>query len=311
MTPSPSSTRWPPPTPSTTTCPSSTRWSRRWPSATSSGHWWPSPSLTAAGFSPQQLTVDLVDHLRQGFLALVAPELVTVSGAERDALAAQAGRVGLAALVRAMEDLGRAQVAMRDAPDPRVNLEVALVRLVHPEADDSPGRPAGPDRAPRVLRSAGRGPTPRAPAGAPAPTPAPVGTGVEHGRRAGRPGRRRADRSARPGRAPPPAARRSGGAARRRRPDGRPPDPGCAAPPVDACGDPRVADAAPAVASSPAPAESGRRGAGAGRAASRTEPPVAAEPVAHPSEASAPSVPDAVGDPSRAATSWSRRGVTT
>jgi DNA polymerase-3 subunit gamma/tau len=94
--------------------------------------------LTAAGFSPQQLTVDLVDHLRQGFLALVAPELVTVAGAERDKLADQAGRVGLATLVRAMEDLGRSQVAMRDAPDPRVNLEVALVRLVHPEADDSP-----------------------------------------------------------------------------------------------------------------------------------------------------------------------------
>ncbi len=93
--------------------------------------------LTAVGFSPQQLTVDLVDHLRQGFLALVAPELVTVAGAERDALAAQAGRVGLATLVRAMEDLGRAQVGMRDAPDTRVNLEVALVRLVHPEADDS------------------------------------------------------------------------------------------------------------------------------------------------------------------------------
>ncbi len=94
--------------------------------------------LSAAGFSPQQLTVDLVDHLRQGFLSLVAPELVTVAGTERDMLAAQAGRVGLATLVRAMEDLGRAQVAMRDAPDPRVNLEVALVRLVHPEADDSP-----------------------------------------------------------------------------------------------------------------------------------------------------------------------------
>ena len=94
--------------------------------------------LTAAGFSPQQLAVDLVDHLRQGFLALVAPELVTVAGSERDALVVQAGRVGLATLVRAMEDLGRAQVGMRDAPDPRVNLEVALVRLVHPEADDSP-----------------------------------------------------------------------------------------------------------------------------------------------------------------------------
>ncbi len=46
--------------------------------------------------------------------------------------------MGLAALVRAMEVLGRAQVDMRDAPDPRVSLEVALVRLAHPEADDSP-----------------------------------------------------------------------------------------------------------------------------------------------------------------------------
>jgi DNA polymerase-3 subunit gamma/tau len=94
--------------------------------------------LTAVGYSPQQLIGDLIDHLRQGFLALVAPELVGVSGSERQALAAQADRVGLAALVRAMEVLGESQVAMRDAPDPRVNLEVALVRLAHPEADDSP-----------------------------------------------------------------------------------------------------------------------------------------------------------------------------
>ncbi|MBF6556968.1 MAG: DNA polymerase III subunit gamma/tau [Acidimicrobiales bacterium] len=94
--------------------------------------------LTAVGYSPQQLTGDLIDHLRQGFLALVAPELVGVSGSEGQALAAQADRVGLAALVRAMEVLGESQVAMRDAPDPRVNLEVALVRLAHLEADDSP-----------------------------------------------------------------------------------------------------------------------------------------------------------------------------
>ncbi len=94
--------------------------------------------LTSAGFSPQQLTGDLVDYFRQGFLAMVAPDLMAVSGAERESLAAQAERVGLATLVRAMEVLGLAQVAMRDAPEPRVNLEVALVRLAHPEADDSP-----------------------------------------------------------------------------------------------------------------------------------------------------------------------------
>ena len=49
--------------------------------------------LTSAGFSPQQLAGDLVDHLRQGFLALVAPDLVAVAGAERDA-AGRAGRAG-------------------------------------------------------------------------------------------------------------------------------------------------------------------------------------------------------------------------
>jgi DNA polymerase III subunit gamma/tau len=95
-------------------------------------------TLTSAGFSPQQLAGDLVDHLRQGFLALIAPDLVAVVGSEHEALTEQARRVGLAVLVRAMEVLGRAQVTMRDAPDPRVDLEVALVRLTHPEADDSP-----------------------------------------------------------------------------------------------------------------------------------------------------------------------------
>jgi len=127
--------------------------------------------LTAAGFSPQQLTVDLVDHLRQGFLALVAPDLVTVAGAERDVLAAQAGRVGLATLVRAMEDLGRAQVQMRDAPDPRVNLEVALVRLVHPEADDSPASLLA--RIER-LEASGVRPADASPVATPTATPAPA-----------------------------------------------------------------------------------------------------------------------------------------
>ena len=128
--------------------------------------------LASAGYSPQQLAGDLVDYLRQGFLALVAPDLVGMGGTERDVLSAQAERVGLATLVRAMEVLGQAQVSMRDAPDPRVNLEVALVRLAHPEADDSPQalltrierleaagreaprsgspRPPGPDPSPSV-----------------------------------------------------------------------------------------------------------------------------------------------------------------
>jgi DNA polymerase-3 subunit gamma/tau len=170
--------------------------------------------LASAGFSPQQLAGDLVDHLRQGFLALVAPDVVGVSGSERDALSSQAERVGLATLVRAMEVLGLAQISMRDAPDPRVALEVALVRLAHPGADDSPAAllarierlESGPRSAPvpetsarvtppapaaAAARPTGSGPSPAdrarqapapepaaptaaAPAPAPAPAPEPV-----------------------------------------------------------------------------------------------------------------------------------------
>jgi DNA polymerase-3 subunit gamma/tau len=132
--------------------------------------------LTSAGFSPQQLTGDLVEYLRQGFLALVTPDLMAVSGAERDDLAARAERVGLATLVRSMEVLGLAQVAMRDAPDPRVNLEVALVRLAHPEADDSPEalltrieRLESAARSPGTAASGAGHVTPPASTAAPAP----------------------------------------------------------------------------------------------------------------------------------------------
>ncbi len=151
--------------------------------------------LTSAGFSPQQLAGDLVDHLRQGFLALMAPDLVAVAGSEHEALKAQAERVGLALLVRSMEVLGRAQVAMRDAPDPRVNLEVALVRLTHPEADDSPeallvrierleagvravpspGPAAGPASGPASVERPAPTPPPAAEAAAPAAPPSPSG----------------------------------------------------------------------------------------------------------------------------------------
>ena len=53
------------------------------------------------------------------------------------AVEAQARRLGTPALVRAMEVVGQALIDMRDAPDPRITLEVALVRLAVPDADDS------------------------------------------------------------------------------------------------------------------------------------------------------------------------------
>jgi len=90
-----------------------------------------------AGRDPQRIATDLADYLRQGFLATVAGELVGVTGSEREHVEDVARRMGLPALVRCLEELGKAQVEMRDVPDPRVHLEVSLIRLTHPQADDS------------------------------------------------------------------------------------------------------------------------------------------------------------------------------
>jgi DNA polymerase-3 subunit gamma/tau len=92
---------------------------------------------STAGNDPREMTRDLLERLRQVFLATMARSLVGVPDDELARLDEQARRLGPAAIVRAMEALGDALVAMRDAPDPRVLLEVALVRQCRPDADTS------------------------------------------------------------------------------------------------------------------------------------------------------------------------------
>ena len=91
--------------------------------------------LLARGWGPQQLATELVDDLRQAFLAALAPELCAVSGPERGQFTTLAESMGMPRLVRAMEVLGHALVDMRDAPDPQVVLEIALVRAARPDLD--------------------------------------------------------------------------------------------------------------------------------------------------------------------------------
>jgi DNA polymerase-3 subunit gamma/tau len=88
----------------------------------------------AAGRDPQVLAAELIEGMRQRFLAAFAPDLV------EEGFRGEVGekeQPNLASLVRAMEVIGRAQVDMRNAVDPRVSLEVALVRVAHPEVDVS------------------------------------------------------------------------------------------------------------------------------------------------------------------------------
>lgn len=92
-------------------------------------------ALLAEGWGPQQLATELVDDLRQVFLAALAPDLCSASGAERSLLADLAHAMGLPRVVRSIELLGHAMIDMRDAPDLQVVLEIALVRAARPDLD--------------------------------------------------------------------------------------------------------------------------------------------------------------------------------
>ena len=81
------------------------------------------------GTDSRTLTEELIGYLRNGFLSLMAPELVQLPSHRLDGLAEQAQRLGAAGLVRGIEVLGVGLTEMRHAPDPRVLLDVATVQL--------------------------------------------------------------------------------------------------------------------------------------------------------------------------------------
>ena len=91
-----------------------------------------------AGREPRQLAEAFLAHLRDALLSVLAPDVVSLPDEAKDEAADQGRRLGAAAVVRAMDAVGEALLAMRDAPDPRVSFEVALVRVTRPELDTSP-----------------------------------------------------------------------------------------------------------------------------------------------------------------------------
>ena len=114
-------------------------------------------ALLAGGWGPQQLGTELIDDLRQVFLAALAPELCTVSGPSLQRFRSIAEAMGLARVVRSMEILGHALVDMREAPDAQVVLEIAAVRAVRPDLDS--GMEALSERVSVLERSQSGAPT--------------------------------------------------------------------------------------------------------------------------------------------------------
>jgi DNA polymerase-3 subunit gamma/tau len=125
-----------------------------------------------AGHDPRQIATDVLERLRQTLLVSVSRALVGLPDEEVDAVETEAHRLGRGATVRAMELLGQALVDMREAPDPRVLLEVALVRLCKPELDSSPD--ALLERIERLERALSKQPPAAAPPSPPSPPSPPA-----------------------------------------------------------------------------------------------------------------------------------------
>ena len=89
------------------------------------------------GRDPRTFGEMVLAGLRDAFLTSMGDPPDRMSERERDRAADLAERMAPAALTRALETLGRALIDMRQAPDPRVDIEVALMRLCHPDEDRS------------------------------------------------------------------------------------------------------------------------------------------------------------------------------
>lgn len=81
------------------------------------------------GADPRMLAEEIVRQLRECFLSLMAPDLVQLPEQRKTLVADQARRMGASTVVRAIEVLGEILIEMRHAPDARLLIEVALVKL--------------------------------------------------------------------------------------------------------------------------------------------------------------------------------------
>ncbi len=92
-------------------------------------------AAVSRGTDPRTVGEHLIRSLRDVFLAAMGADTSHVAPSDRARVTELAGIMRPAVLTRALEMVGAALVDMRQSPDPRIDLEVALVRLTRPDAD--------------------------------------------------------------------------------------------------------------------------------------------------------------------------------
>ena len=167
--------------------------------------------LSDSGRDFTQFMRDLSAHLRHLFVVQTlgeVPDSFSVTAEHTDRLAAQAERLSQGEILRAIDFLAAAIAAVKDGSEPRIQLEMALLKATQPQADLSlqalmfrieqlEARLGAAAPEPAAASDA----QPSAPDRERRPAPAAAGAGALRGRRAGR--RASASRPARRRRAVP------------------------------------------------------------------------------------------------------------
>ncbi|MGH2838208.1 MAG: DNA polymerase III subunit gamma/tau, partial [Thermoleophilaceae bacterium] len=94
--------------------------------------------LSASGRDIAHFMSDLSEHLRHLFVVQTLGEVPTtfaVTAEHTDRLNAQADRLPQAEVLRAIDLLARARSAVKDGSEPRIQLELALLKAVQPQSD--------------------------------------------------------------------------------------------------------------------------------------------------------------------------------
>ena len=135
-------------------------------------------ALLGAGVDARTLADDLLRHLREVFLVLSSSDRVRLETPEeeRAGLAAQGEALGAAAVVRALETLGEAAIEIRRAPDPRLVLEVTLIRLARRDVGTIDALADRVARLERALQTVLQGGAPQSPERRGGPAAAPLTT---------------------------------------------------------------------------------------------------------------------------------------
>src|SRR5919106_7039699 len=95
-------------------------------------------SLSESGRDFTQFMRDLSAHLRHLFVVQTlghVPDSFSVTAEHTDRLAAQADRLSQGEILRAIDFLAAAIAAVKDGSEPRIQLEMALLKATQPQAD--------------------------------------------------------------------------------------------------------------------------------------------------------------------------------